>query len=221
MYILKILLSMILAYLAGSINFAILISRWAKGIDIRTVGNKNPGTSNVGRMVGKGWATLVFTGDLAKGLIPLILAKTLFFTQDHYADYFPLFLTGMMAIAGHCWSLFHRFKGGGGLATSIGIYMFFIPVEFFITLFISFLIVVLFFRNAKYSIGQITPMFFVSLTPIFLILSNVFIDKNLYSSIGIGGHPWYVITGIIALSLYIFMINIKIVLGRLSKEKSV
>ncbi|HJX72143.1 MAG: hypothetical protein A2Y71_14105 [Bacteroidetes bacterium RBG_13_42_15] len=100
---------MILAYLAGSINFAILISRWVKGIDIRTIGNKNPGTSNVGRMVGKGWAALVFTGDLAKGLIPLILARILFFPEDHYADYFPLFLTGMMAIAGHCWPLvYHR-----------------------------------------------------------------------------------------------------------------
>jgi glycerol-3-phosphate acyltransferase PlsY len=208
---------MIFAYLAGSINFAILISRWAKGVDIRAVGNKNPGTSNVGRMVGKGWALLVFAGDVAKGLIPLILARTLFFPEDHYADYFPLFLTGMMSIAGHCWPLYHGFKGGGGLATSIGIYMFFIPVEFFITLFISFIAVQSLFRHAKYSFGQITPMFFVSLAPVLVILSSIFFDKNLWDSIKIGGHPWYIITGIIALSICLFIINIKIVLRRLSK----
>ena len=221
MYILQILLCMILAYLAGSINFAILISRWAKGIDIRTVGNKNPGTSNVGRMVGKGWAALVFAGDLAKGLVPLILARTLFFPEDHYTDYFPLYLTGMMAIAGHCWPLFHQFKGGGGLATSIGIYMFFIPAEFFITLFISFFIVQLLFRSKKYSFGQITPMLFVPLAPFLLIFSNMFFDINLYDSISMGGHPWYIIAGATALSVYIFIINIRIVLGRFSKEQSV
>jgi glycerol-3-phosphate acyltransferase PlsY len=213
---------MILAYLAGSINFAILISRWARGIDIRTVGNRNPGTSNVGRMVGKVWAGLVFTGDLAKGLVPLILAKALFFQEDNYTDYFPLFLTGMMAIAGHCWPLFHGFKGGGGLATSIGIYLFFIPAEFFIALFVSFLVVLLFFRNTKYSFGQIIPMFFVFLASVLVIISSTFfVEKHLFYSISIGGHPWYVITGIIALSLYLLIINIKIVLRRLSKEKPV
>jgi glycerol-3-phosphate acyltransferase PlsY len=213
---------MMLAYLVGSINFAILISRWAKGIDIRTVGNRNPGTSNVGRMVGRGWAGLVFTGDLAKGLVPLIVAKALFFRENSYADYFPLFLTGMMAIAGHCWPLFHGFKGGGGLATSIGVYLFFIPVEFFIALFISFLVVLLFFRNTKYSFGQITPMFFVLLAPVLVIISSIFfVEKHLLYAISIGGHPWYVITGVIALSLYLLIINIKIVLRRLSKEKSV
>ncbi len=221
MYILKFLLCMILAYLAGSINFAILISRWAKGIDIRTVGNRNPGTSNVGRMVGKGWAGLVFTGDLVKGLIPLIIAKALFFREDNYSDYFPLFLTGMMAIAGHCWPLFHGFKGGGGLATSIGVYLFFIPVEFFIALFLSFLVVLLFFRNIKYSFGQITPMFFVFLAPVFVIFSSIFFNKHLFFYISIGGYPWYVITGIISLSLYLLIINIKIVLRRLFTKKSV
>jgi len=53
MYFLFLLLSLAFAYLAGSINFAILISRWVRGIDIRSVGNKNPGTANVGREVGR------------------------------------------------------------------------------------------------------------------------------------------------------------------------
>jgi len=219
MYILQIFLCLILAYLAGSINFAILITRWVKGIDIRSVGNKNPGTSNVGRMVGKGWAALVFAGDFSKGLIPLILARILFFQQEHQTDYFPLFLTGMMAVTGHCFPLFHKFRGGGGLATSIGVYLFFVPVEFLATLIVSFLIVLKFYRKKKYSYGQITPMFFVAITPFFVLLSNLFFDKNPDTFICPGGHPWYVITGVASLSVYISMINLRIIRRRILKKK--
>ncbi len=220
MYILQLFLCLIVAYMAGSINFAILITRWAKGIDIRTVGNKNPGTSNVGRVVGKGYAALVFTGDLLKGLIPLYLAKTLFFQENHYTGYFALLLTGMMAVTGHCWPLFHRFRGGGGLATSIGVYMFFVPVEFISAMLVSYLIVLLKFRRKKYAYGQLTPMFFVGITPVFVLLSSLLFDTNLNASVHIGGHPWYIITGVFALSIYIAVINLKIVLRRIFNKKS-
>lgn len=144
MYFLFLFLSLSIAYLAGSINFAILISRWVRGVDIRSLGNKRPGTANVGREIGKGWAALVLAGDLAKGLVPLILAKSFLFPGDNYADYFALFLTGMSAIAGHCWPVYFSFRGGGGLATAIGIYMYFIPIEFFAAMLIGFITVQLF-----------------------------------------------------------------------------
>jgi glycerol-3-phosphate acyltransferase PlsY len=219
MYFIFLLLSLTLAYLAGSINFAILISRQVKGIDIRSLGNENPGTANVGREVGRGWAALVFAGDLIKGLAPLILAKTFFFPGDNYADYFALLLTGMAAITGHCWPLYFGFRGGGGLATSIGIYMFFIPVEFFISLVLAFLAVLLFFRKQKYPLGQLTPMIFVPLAPVLVILSNLLPEMHLIGTLKPGGHPWYVITGIIALSAYIFIINIRLVLARFAKDQ--
>jgi len=217
-YALILLSCLILSYLSGSVNFAILISRWAKGIDIRTVGNRNPGTSNVRREVGMGWAALVFFGDLAKGLIPLILAKQFIFTDDHFTDIFALFLIGMAAITGHCWPIYHGFKGGGGLATSIGVYMFFVPAEFFLALLISFSAVRLFLREKKYSVGQLTPMIFVPLAPILVILSSLFIDIKVGSDFMIGSYPWYVITGVIVLSFYIIMINIRIVADRFSKD---
>ena len=160
MYFIFLFLSLALGYLVGSINFAILISRWVSGIDIRTVGNKNPGTANVGREVGIGWAALVLVGDLAKAVGPLVLAKLFLFPEDHYTDYFALFLTGMSVITGHCWPLYFRFRGGRGLATSIGIYMFFIPVEFFADLVLAFLAVQVFFRKEKYSIGHATAKYF-------------------------------------------------------------
>ena len=220
MYFLFLLLSSALAYLAGSINFAILVSRWARGIDIRNVGNKNPGTSNVGREIGRGWAAIVLAGDLAKGLAPLILARLLFFQAENYAGSFALFLTGMAAIAGHAWPVYFRFRGGGGLATSIGIYMFFIPVEFFISMLIGFILVQLFFSKEKYPVGQLTPMFFVTLAPLIVILGKLLPETNTFGVIIFKGHPWYVITGVIALSVFILFINIRIVLARFTKTNS-
>jgi len=210
-----------LAYLAGSINFAILISRWVRGIDIRSVGNKNPGTANVGREVGIGWAALVLVGDLVKAVGPLVLAKLFLFPEDHYTDYFALFLTGMSVITGHCWPLYFRFRGGRGLATSIGIYMFFIPVEFFVALVIAFLVVQVFFRKKKYSIGMLTPMVFVPLAPILLILSNMLLDTHLFNILKLGGHPWYVVAGVVAMSAYIFFVNRKVVTARITRDEAI
>lgn len=209
------------AYLAGSINFAILVSRWVRGIDIRSVGNRNPGTANVGREVGRGWAALVLAGDLAKGLIPLFLAKAFLFPEEHYADYFALFLIGMMVITGHCWPLFHGFKGGRGAATSIGVFMFFIPVEFFVSLLLAFLTVQLLFRKKEYSVGQLTPMLFIPLAVLLVILSSLFLDTTLFSALKTGGHPWYVVTGVICLSAYIFLVNRRVVQSRLSEVKPI
>jgi glycerol-3-phosphate acyltransferase PlsY len=219
MYMLLLLLSMLFAYLAGSINFALLISRWARGVDIRTVGNKNPGTANVGREIGKGWAALVFAGDLAKGLVPLILGRAFFFEGDSYKDFFALILTGISAIIGHCWPLYFSFRGGGGLATSIGVYMFFIPVEFFSALVISFITVQVFFRKKKYAFGQLIPMIFVPLAPALVILTSLLPETNVPGILRIGGYPWHLVAGIILLSVSVFIINIRIVITRFSKDK--
>jgi acyl-phosphate glycerol 3-phosphate acyltransferase len=218
MYAATLLIGMLVAYLAGSINFAVPISRWAKGIDIRTIGSRNPGTANVGREVGKGWAALVFLGDLAKGLLPLILARFLIFPDDHYSDFLALFLIGMMAITGHCWPVFHQFRGGGGLATSIGIFMFFIPVEFFLALLVSFLLVQVLFRRKRWAFGQLIPMFFIPLAPLFVVLSSLWLNMELRGFLKLGGHPWYIILGVALMSFYILIINIRTVKGRFSQN---
>jgi len=217
-YSLQLIFSMVLAYLAGSVNFAILISRWASGIDIRSTGNRNPGTANVGREVGRGWASLVFLGDMAKGLLVLILVRTLFFTGEGWTETLALILTGMSAIAGHCWPLYHGFRGGGGLATSIGIYMFFIPVEFFFTLVVGTLVVRTFFGGKKYPFGQLVPMVFVPLAPLVTMFTSFFSGIRLGDRIRVGGHSWHLVAGITLLSVTIIIINIRIVLGRFSKN---
>lgn len=220
MFIGILLICAITGYLAGSLNFAILVSRWAKGIDIRTVGNKNPGTANVGREVGRGWAALVFAGDLAKVLVPLILFDSFLLTGESLFETGGLFLTGIMGVTGHCWPLYHRFRGGGGLATIIGVFSFFIPVELFAALLVSFLIVVIFFRRRKYPFGQLVPMLFIPLAPLFTTLVALFLEVNREEFPRFGGYQWYLVAGVWALSVYILFINIRIVLTRFKEEGS-
>ncbi|MFH1969174.1 MAG: glycerol-3-phosphate 1-O-acyltransferase PlsY [Verrucomicrobiota bacterium] len=118
----------VLAYLLGAIPFGLLIAR-AKGVDIRAVGSGNIGATNVFRALGKGWGILAFACDALKGFIPTsvfpLLAKTLWvFGGDAVL---PL-VCACLAIAGHNWPVYLRFKGGKGVATSVGALIGLVPV---------------------------------------------------------------------------------------------
>jgi len=202
-----ILLLLILAYLSGSVNYAIIVTRLVAGKDIRTLGNKNPGTANVGRNVGKGWAAVVFFLDVAKGLGPMILARLVFFPGELYWHYFIVAAVGMAAIAGHCKPVFFQFRGGGGIATSIGVYSFFIPAELLFCLVLAFLIAILFIRGIKFRVGQGVPILFVSITPFVTLLSSFFVDLPLFAGRSLGAHPWYVVVVVFCLSLFIIGMN--------------
>ena len=109
----KILL-LLLAYLIGSLSFAIIICKLFRLPDPRTQGSGNPGATNVLRISNKKMAALVLLGDGLKGFLPVYIAKTL---------YFPLFWQAMVAlaaVAGHVFPLFFKFKGGKGVATFLG-----------------------------------------------------------------------------------------------------
>jgi len=97
--------------------------------------------------------------------------------------------------------------------------MFFIPVEFFAALVIAFLVVRVFFRKEKYSIGQLTPMVFIPLAPLLVILSSLLMDTRLFNTLKLGGHQWYVVVGVIVLSAYIIIINIRVVRARISNDE--
>ncbi len=103
------------AYLLGSVNFAICICVLMGHPSPRTEGSFNPGATNVLRIAGKVPAILTLLGDIAKGIVPLIIAHVLHFSP------FALALTGFFAIFGHMFSIFLGFKGGKGVATSIGV----------------------------------------------------------------------------------------------------
>jgi glycerol-3-phosphate acyltransferase PlsY len=117
-------LTLIAAYLIGSVDFAVLVAR-IHGVDIRQVGSGNPGTSNVLRTLGKVPAAMVFIGDLLKGVIDAAMG-TVAGGGDPQAVW--AFAAGLAAVLGHCYPIFHRFKGGKGVATAAGVLIYTIPL---------------------------------------------------------------------------------------------
>lgn len=104
------------AYLIGSIPFGLLIVRWVKGVDLRTVGSGNIGATNAGRVLGKGGGLGVLLLDALKGLIPtLVLARWC----DPSAT--TAVLAGTAAILGHMYPCWLGFRGGKGVATALGV----------------------------------------------------------------------------------------------------
>jgi glycerol-3-phosphate acyltransferase PlsY len=211
------LLLPVLAYLSGSVSYAIVVTRLVAGKDIRRLGNRNPGTANVGRSIGKGWAAVVFFLDVAKGLGPMILSRRLFFPGENWWEYFAVAVVGAAAIAGHCKPVFFGFRGGGGIATSIGVYAFFVPGELLLCMLVAFLAVILFAKKVRFRIGQWVPILFVCLTPFAALSLNSLVDLPLFAGRSLGGHPWYVLAIAFFLSVFILGFNIPFMGQRLEE----
>ena len=101
------------SYLIGSIPSGLVIGK-LKGIDVRDYGSGNIGTTNVLRTLGARYGAIVLIADVFKGVIAVLLARYIIETPTGEMA------AGFAAVAGHDWSLFLRFKGGRGVATSLG-----------------------------------------------------------------------------------------------------
>ncbi len=104
-----------MAYLLGSLSSAVITSRIMGLPDPREEGSKNPGATNVLRLGGKKAAVITLLGDMAKGLIPLLIAKSLDVSMEVMA------VVGLAAFIGHLYPVFFGFKGGKGVATALGV----------------------------------------------------------------------------------------------------
>lgn len=113
------------AYVIGSIDFAVIVARM-HGVDIREVGSGNPGASNVLRSIGRLPAALVMIGDTMKGVIGAAMGMIASGVADPLVEW--AFLAGLLAVVGHCYPVFHRFKGGKGVATGLGVMLFTVPL---------------------------------------------------------------------------------------------
>ena len=131
------------AYLLGSISFAVLVSRLMGLPDPRAYGSKNPGATNVLRSGSRLAAALTLIGDAGKGALAVGLAA--FYTGESAVSGFDAPLAGAMAFLGHLYPVFHRFKGGKGVATAAGVLLSLNPWLGLATL-ASFGIIVAFFR---------------------------------------------------------------------------
>lgn len=106
------------AYLVGSVPFGLIITRKVKGVDIREHGSKNIGATNVFRVVGKKWGTTVLFLDALKGYAACVLPA---FLGQNLSVPWQLLL-GVSAILGHSFPVWLRFRGGKGVATSLGVF---------------------------------------------------------------------------------------------------
>jgi glycerol-3-phosphate acyltransferase PlsY len=141
-------LAIIAAYLVGSIDFAVIVGRMY-GVDIHQEGSGNPGMSNVLRTMGRVPAAMVFIGDTLKGTIGAAMGWVASGSPDpavHWA-----FLAGLAAVVGHCYPIFHGFKGGKGVATGGGVLLFTVPIVAVIEIAVWFLV---FWLTKTASIGS-------------------------------------------------------------------
>jgi glycerol-3-phosphate acyltransferase PlsY len=108
------LVFIIVGYLCGSVNFAIIVCKLARLPDPRAQGSGNPGATNVLRLAGKKLALLVIVGDALKGVLPVLLARICGVHSE------ALSLVALFAVLGHMYPVFFRFQGGKGVATTLG-----------------------------------------------------------------------------------------------------
>ena len=111
----------ILAYLAGSINFSIIISKKMAGFDVREKGSGNAGTTNMLRSVGKKAAALTLLCDILKGVVAIGIAILAGRIIENIDKALLLQIAAIAVVLGHTFPIFFQFKGGKGVATSLGV----------------------------------------------------------------------------------------------------
>lgn len=196
LFILFNILVLVIGYLIGSLNFSILISKIFKKKDIREVGSKNAGSTNMLRTYGKKMAIITLILDVLKSAIPTIIVSILQKNVTEFVYVVPL-VTEIGVIIGHIWPLYFKFKGGKGAACLLGAFFAFNLVIvligfviFFSILFISkyvslssliapFILVCLSFIP-WFSLGQISFFTFYNqdlfwLNPLSLLIGDIFI----------------------------------------------
>ena len=113
----------IIAYAIGSINFSVLISRKMAGFDVREKGSGNAGSTNMLRSVGKKAAALTLLCDILKGVVAILIALIAGKIVKNVDRAVLVQIAGILVVVGHTFPIFFEFKGGKGVATSLGVIM--------------------------------------------------------------------------------------------------
>jgi glycerol-3-phosphate acyltransferase PlsY len=166
------------AYLLGSISFGLLISQKVRKIDITKAGSGNIGAANVAREVGLKWGIVTLLADTLKGFIPVICAYYLINSSAEINEAL-IGMIGLAALLGHQFSMYHRFKGGKGVATYLGVFLAISPISCLL----CGMIFVIFVWVWRYiSLGSIVASLAMPLCLYFLRHSNVIIILSLIIS---------------------------------------
>jgi glycerol-3-phosphate acyltransferase PlsY len=135
-----------IAYVLGSIPFAFIVTYLKKNVDIRRLGTGNVGTMNTAREIGLFFGIVVLLLDMAKGWLAIFIAQRLGLSL------LWMFPVGFAAVSGHSWSLFLKFRGGRGVAATLGVLLALAPLEFSMV-FIVILTIFLLTRNSGLAVG--------------------------------------------------------------------
>jgi glycerol-3-phosphate acyltransferase PlsY len=154
MALLVIAVSLMAAYFLGSIPSGYLIGRWVANTDVRTLGSKNIGATNVARSFGLSWGLLVLVMDMAKGALPVVVALSIW-PGGSGRDPLIVAFVALAAFFGHLSSVFLRFRGGKGVAIAFGISVVLIP-KAALASFVIFLVVTWIWRYV--SLGSLTAL---------------------------------------------------------------
>lgn len=178
----------LIAYAIGSINFSVIFSRKFAGFDVREKGSGNAGTTNMLRSVGKGPAALTLICDILKGVVSILIAIGIGKIAKEVKPEILVQIAGIFAILGHTFPVYFGFKGGKGVATSLGILLL---VNWQIGLICLVFALVLMILTRMVSLGSI-------MTAILFPILTIFITENYIVS----GN--YIIFGIIMAAIVIF-----------------
>ncbi len=168
------------AYLLGSISFAVVVSRDMKLPDPRSYGSKNPGATNVLRTGKKVAAALTLLGDAAKGWLAVFLTDHFFSTE--VPSSYKMAAVAVSVVVGHIYPVFHRFQGGKGVSTALGVLLA-LNVWLAVGAASTWLVIAVFFR-----ISSLAALIAAVSAPVYCFM--------LY-----GIHPYTLAVGIIALLL--------------------
>jgi glycerol-3-phosphate acyltransferase PlsY len=162
----------VIGFLLGGLPSGLWIGR-ARGIDLRTMGSRNIGATNAYRVLGARWGILVFALDAAKGVLaaraPHLLAPFLGATGTEDALLIAGLASGVAAILGHMFSPWLGFRGGRGVATSLGVFLAIIPVP---TLFAFLLWALLLLATRRVSAGSVGASLAYPFLVFFLLPNN-------------------------------------------------
>jgi acyl phosphate:glycerol-3-phosphate acyltransferase len=121
----------VIGYLVGAIPFGLVISKMV-GVDVRTQGSRNIGATNVNRVLGKKLGIITLICDCLKGLLPMYFAAV--FLPLSETKELIVVLTGVMAVLGHMFPVYLKFRGGKGVATGLGVFLYLSPLAVAISL---------------------------------------------------------------------------------------
>ncbi|WP_408006539.1 glycerol-3-phosphate 1-O-acyltransferase PlsY [Pseudalkalibacillus sp. A8] len=162
MELVNIIVVSLIGYLIGSISFSYLIAKKIKKIDIRTQGSGNAGATNTLRLLGWGPAITVLLLDASKGIVAVLLSYLV------GVEGWIAFIAGLFAIIGHNWPIYYGFRGGKGVATTIGVF----AILVFIPALISGIVAILIIAFTRYvSLGSLIFMF---LTPVLTMIFDTY-----------------------------------------------